>query len=175
MIAAYDLVRRDSTQRNCPNGVVVSNSLGGPFSQSLNDAADGMVDAGFFMVVAAGNDNRDARDYSPASAPKVCTVGGTQIDDRRYAKSNFGPVIDINAPAVDILSTFPGQREVWMSGTSMATPHVAGLAAYVASKTRTRATPGLCKTIADMSTKNVITNQQYGTVNNIAYNGRNFI
>lgn len=173
LIAAYDFIQKDAAQRNCPNGFIVSGSLGGSYSKSLNDAANAMVDRGFFMAVAAGNNNRDTKDYSPGSAPKVCTVGGTQSDDRRYNNSNWGPAVDINGPAVGVLSTLPGGETAYYTGTSMATPHIAGLAAYLASKNGVKASPSLCKTIVDMSSKNYITNQQANTVNNIAYNGNN--
>ncbi|ATY62753.1 Peptidase subtilisin-related [Cordyceps militaris] len=173
LIAAYDFIEKDAASRNCPNGFVVSGSLGGDFSQSLNDAASGMVDAGFFMAVAAGNDNRNAKDASPASAPKVCTVGGTQSDDRRYSSSNWGPLVDINGPAVNVLSTLPNGRTAAYTGTSMATPHIAGLAAYLASKNGVKVTPAMCKTIVDLSTKNAVTNQVANTVTNIANNGNN--
>ncbi|KAM3446842.1 hypothetical protein MY3296_009296 [Beauveria thailandica] len=174
LIAAYDFILRDAPQRDCPNGVVVSGSLGGPYSPALNEAAENMADHGIFMAVAAGNENRDARNYSPASSPKVCTVGGTGWNDLRYDMSNHGPSIDINAPAVDVLSLAPGGGTARMTGTSMATPHIAGLAAYLASQGAGKASPALCQTMAQMATKNVIRNQVYDTVNNIAYNGNNW-
>ncbi|KAM3432709.1 hypothetical protein NHJ13734_006767 [Beauveria thailandica] len=174
LIAAYDFILRDAPQRDCPNGVVVSGSLGGPYSPALNEAADNMADHGIFMAVAAGNDNQDARYYSPASAPKVCTVGGTGWNDLRYEMSNHGPIIDINAPAVDVLSLAPGGGTTRMTGTSMAAPHIAGLAAYLASQGAGKASPALCQTMAQMATKNAIRNQVYDTVNNIAYNGNNW-
>ncbi|KAM3565706.1 hypothetical protein MY1884_000015 [Beauveria asiatica] len=174
LIAAYDFILRDAPQRDCPNGVVVSGSLGGPYSPAMNEAADNMADHGIFMAVAAGNDNQDARYFSPASAPKICTVGGTRWDDLRYEMSNHGPIIDINAPAVDVLSLAPGGGTARMTGTSMAAPHIAGLAAYLASQGAGKASPALCQTMAQMATKNVIRNQVYNTVNNVAYNGNNW-
>ncbi|OAA65044.1 Peptidase S8, subtilisin-related protein [Cordyceps fumosorosea ARSEF 2679] len=173
LIAAYDFIQKDARSRSssCPGGFVVSGSLGGNFSQSMNDAANAMVDAGFFMAIAAGNNNKNARDFSPASASKVCAVGGTQSDDRRYASSNWGPVVKINGPAVNVLSTVPGGETAFYTGTSMATPHIAGLAAYLAAKNGVKASPALCKTIVDMATKNAVTNQVSNTVTNIAYNG----
>ncbi|TQW00110.1 subtilisin-like protease Pr1A [Cordyceps javanica] len=171
LIAAYNWIKDDVGWRKCENGVVVSSSLGGNFSQSLNDAADSLVDRGFFVAVSAGNNNSDVSQFSPASAPKVCTVGGTQSDDKRYTQSNWGPLIDVNAPAVHVRSTVPGGKWDYYTGTSMAAPHVAGLAAYLATKMGVKVTPDLCQTIVRMSTKNAITDQMPNTVNNIAYNG----
>ncbi|KAJ6787619.1 hypothetical protein PWT90_09411 [Aphanocladium album] len=172
LIAAYDWIQSDSQKRDCPNGIAISGSLGGAFSQSLNDAANNMVDAGYFMAIAAGNDNQDTSNHSPGSASKVCTVGGTQYDDKRYANSNYGPAVKINGPAVNVLSTLPNNSTAYYTGTSMATPHIAGLAAYLAGLSGTKISPALCDTIVELSTKDVITNQVPNTVNNIAYNGR---
>lgn len=171
LIAAYDFITKDSPNRNCPNGVVVSGSLGGSYSQSLNNAANGMVDKGYFMAIAAGNNNDDASGYSPASASKACTVGGSDSSDRRYNQSNYGSLVDIIGPAVSVLSTLPNGRTAYYTGTSMATPHIAGLAAYLASRDGVKVTPGLCQTIAQTATKNAITNQSRNTVNLIAFNG----
>jgi cerevisin len=104
---------------------------------------------GIHVVVAAGNDGQDARFFSPARAPSAITVGATSINDDRASFSNFGSVVDIFAPGVSIPSTWIGSTNVstqlsgviWtltfcpqavrsLSGTSMATPHVAGLVAY---------------------------------------------
>ena len=131
---------------------VVNMSLGGSFSQALNDAAERMVSAGITVVVAAGNEGQDAANVSPASAPNVITVaaladsdglpGGVGPatkagpDDTLATFSNFGPSIDFIAPGVDILSTLPGGKFERYSGTSMASPHVAGLAALIKSRNR---------------------------------------
>lgn len=171
LIAAYDFIAKDSPSRNCPNGVVVSGSLGGSKSQSLNDAANKMVDRGYFMAVAAGNNNDDADRYSPASASKVCTVGGSDSSDKRYTQSNYGPDVNIIGPAVSVLSTLPNGRTAYYTGTSMATPHIAGLAAYLASRDGIKVTPSFCGKIQDMATKNAITNQSANTVNLLAFNG----
>ena len=101
-------VSTDSRNRNCPNGIVVNMSLGGPYSQAVNDAANGLVRSGYFVAVAAGNSNRDASNFSPASTASVCTVGGTARDDTRYSGSNYGRYVDINGPAVNVVSTVPG-------------------------------------------------------------------
>lgn len=171
LIAAWDFITKDSPNRNCPNGVVVSGSLGGSFSQALNDAANNMVDRGYFMALAAGNNNDDASRYSPGSASNACTVGGSDSSDMRYTQSNYGPLVDIVGPAVQVLSTLPNNRTAYYTGTSMATPHIAGLAAYIASRDGIKASPSLCATIVKGATRNAITNQSANTVNLIAFNG----
>lgn len=107
-----DYVSKDVASRNCPKGVVINMSLGGGYSKATNDAAAALVRRGYFVAVAAGNENKDARTVSPASEASVCTVGGSQIDDKRYDNSNFGPLVDIIAPAVGVASTLPGNRYV---------------------------------------------------------------
>lgn len=103
---------QDSRQRSCPKGVVANMSLGGGYSQSLNDGAAQMVRSGVFLAVAAGNDHKDASNTSPASEPSVCTVGATDKSDSLASFSNFGRALDILAPGVNILSTWPGGRTV---------------------------------------------------------------
>ncbi|GAA5897415.1 hypothetical protein JCM8208_003266 [Rhodotorula glutinis] len=114
-------------------GSVANMSLGGGKSQALDDAVNAAVDDGLHFAVAAGNDNRDACGYSPAAAEGAITVGASTIADERAYFSNHGKCVDIFAPGLNILSIWnSGNRSVnTISGTSMASPHIAGLAAYM--------------------------------------------
>jgi subtilisin family serine protease len=144
-------------------------SLGGGFSRAVNSAAASIVDAGLFLAVAAGNEASDARGSSPASESSACTVGATDADDVLADFSNFGNVVDVLAPGVDILSTIPGGDTASFDGTSMASPHVAGLAAYLLSIGETA--EGLCDFIAQTSLRGVISGVPNGTVNALINNG----
>ena len=119
IIAGMEYVVKDAPQRDCPKGAVVNMSLGGGFSQAINDAAAGITGAGIFLAVAAGNDASNSAQYSPASEKSACTVGATDAKDALADFSNFGQVVDILAPGVGVLSTVPGGKTEEMDGTSM--------------------------------------------------------
>ena len=132
---------------------VANMSLGGSgYSQAEYDAIQGAVDKGVAFAVSAGNSDDDARNYSPAAFNNVLSVsaladfdgipGGlgsptcrTDQDDTLADFSNWGPAVDIAAPGVCILSTYPLEKGEYgtISGTSMASPHVAGALALLAS------------------------------------------
>jgi subtilisin family serine protease len=115
---------------------VANMSLGGGFSQALNDAVTNSVNDGVVYAVAAGNGYANACDGSPASTAAALTVGATGSNDAEASFSDRGPCLDIWAPGVGITSTWIGPATNTISGTSMATPHVAGAAAlYVESAT----------------------------------------
>lgn len=119
---------------NCQDGekCVANMSLGGGFSGQLNAAVANAVNDGITVVVAAGNDNNPACNYSPASEPKAITVGSTtKYDDLASSFSNYGSCVDVFAPGSDIYSTWNDGGLNSISGTSMASPHVAGLAAGI--------------------------------------------
>lgn len=107
-----DFVASDAPGRSCPSGVFVNMSLGGGYSAALNQAAQTMVSRGIFLAAAAGNNNANAANFSPASAPSACTVGATDSRDARSSFSNYGSVVDIFAPGSNILSTWPGGSTV---------------------------------------------------------------
>ncbi|EER25588.1 Secreted subtilisin-like serine protease sub4 [Coccidioides posadasii str. Silveira] len=160
----------DHARKNNALGRAVMNlSLGGSFSQAVNDAAERAVRAGVFLAVAAGNDNQDASNYSPASAPNVCTVGATDRMDVRATFSNFGSVLDIFAPGVDVESTMPGGGTQMMSGTSMAAPHIAGLGAYLMS-TENLQPSQVCDRIKQLAS-NSVRNPGNGSTSKLANNG----
>lgn len=116
-------------------GSVANMSLGGGSSRTLDLAVNAAVDAGMHFAVAAGNDNADACNYSPAASENAVTVGASTLADERAYFSNYGKCTDIFAPGLNILSTWIGSKYAvnTISGTSMASPHIAGLLAYYAS------------------------------------------
>ncbi|KAK0518915.1 proteinase B [Tilletia horrida] len=116
-------------------GFVASMSLGGGRSIALNQAVDSAVESGLHFTVAAGNENQDACNVSPAGAKNPITVGASTVADERAYFSNKGTCVDVFAPGLQIKSTWntgPDSTNT-ISGTSMATPHVAGLVAYLLS------------------------------------------
>jgi cerevisin len=162
-------------------GSVANMSLGGGKSRPLDSAVANAVQSGLHFAVAAGNDNKDACDYSPAGVEAAVTVGASSLDDSRAYFSNHGPCVDIFGPGKDILSTWIGSNDArrTISGTSMASPHVAGLIAYYlslapenASSFHTGAmTPKeMKKYLVARATRDVLTDIDSKTVNLLIYN-----
>lgn len=126
---------KDGSGKKGFKGSAANMSLGGGKSVALNLAVNAAVDAGIHFAVAAGNDNRNSCNYSPAAAEKAVTVGASTLADERAYFSNFGKCNDIFAPGLNILSAWTGSKYATniISGTSMASPHIAGLLAYFLS------------------------------------------
>ncbi|WP_017542244.1 S8 family peptidase [Nocardiopsis prasina] len=118
---------------NADANAVANLSLGGPASQAVDDAVNALADSGVFVAVAAGNEGQDAGNVSPGGAEGVVSVGASDDSDATASFSNHGPSVDIYAPGVDVESTIPGGGTDSYSGTSMASPHVAGAAALYKS------------------------------------------
>ncbi|GEM_PF-817902 len=130
VIKGVDYVTANAT----PGRSVANMSLGGGVSQALDDAVIRSAQAGVVYAVAAGNSGANACTSSPARAgvnDGVITVAATASNETEASFSNFGSCVDIWAPGVSILSTRRGGGTTTMSGTSMASPHVAGGAALV--------------------------------------------
>lgn len=135
VIAGIDFVTKDHLSRGRDARSVANMSLGGSASAALDTAVEQSVASGVNHAVAAGNDNADsACNHSPARVPGAITVGATTNTDTRASYSNVGPCVDIFAPGSLITSAWIGSNTAisTISGTSMATPHVAGaVAAYL--------------------------------------------
>lgn len=114
---------------NAKAGDVVNMSIGGGSSELLDKAVTDAANKGILFAIAAGNDGYDASQDSPAKVnhPNVFTVSAMNSEDSFASFSNYGPAVDYCAPGVNIPSTFKNGKYATMSGTSMATPHVAGL------------------------------------------------
>lgn len=114
-------------------GATINMLIGGGISEALDLATNAATKAGIHVAVAAGNENQNACSVSPARASGPITVGATDSADRKADFSNWGKCVDIQAPGVDITSVGIWQETMTMSGTSMASPHITGLLAYLLS------------------------------------------
>ena len=148
-------------------------SLGGGASSALNTAVRNTIAKGVTVVVAAGNDGANAANYSPASEPLAITVGAIDINDNRASFSNYGSVVDIFAPGVNVLSSWIGSNSATrtISGTSMACPHVAGLAAYLIALEGLSTPAAVQSRIKALGTSGKVISPGSGSPSLIAYNG----
>jgi thermitase len=140
---------------------IISMSWGGyGDSQLIHDAIDYAYSKGAVLVSAAGNSNTNTKSY-PAGYDNVIAVAATDENDEKAYFSNWGSWVDIAAPGVNILSTIPDDTYDWYSGTSMACPYVAGVAALLLSKNSSLSQEQVC-TILKSSTDNLTSDYYIG-------------
>ncbi|NDA83071.1 MAG: hypothetical protein EBY01_08480, partial [Actinobacteria bacterium] len=156
---------------NAKTQAVVNMSLGGNGSSTIDAAVTKLTNSGIVVVVAAGNSNADACNYSPARAPSAITVGATTSIDAKAYYSNYGSCVDINAPGSSITSAWYNSPTAvnTISGTSMATPHVVGAAAVYLGLNPTASVAQVAQFLDQESTKGVVQNLPTGTANKLLY------
>ncbi|HEY8472881.1 MAG TPA: S8 family serine peptidase [Natronosporangium sp.] len=152
---------------------VVNASLGGGINTAADAAVNRAITAGIPVVVSAGNDNLDACDASPARVAAAITVANATAADARAASSNFGSCVDLFAPGTDIRSAgiSSDTATATLSGTSMASPHVAGTAAAILQRSPSFTPAQVTSTIINDATPNVISNPGTGTPNRMLFAG----
>jgi len=152
------------------DAAVVNMSLGGPASSTLDGAIRNLIAKGVSVAVAAGNSNADACNYSPSRVLDAITVGATTKTDSRANYSNYGTCLDVFAPGSDIASTWLGSTGTnTISGTSMASPHVAGVIARFLAQNPTLTPAQIANSIKTSSTKNLVTSAGAGSLNNLLF------
>jgi subtilisin family serine protease len=168
VIAGVDWVRV-----NRVNPAVANMSVGGGFSSALNTAVNNLASSGVFVSVGAGGDNGDACSVSPASAALAMTVAASTSTDARASYTNYGSCVDIYAPGSSIISTWHTSTTATntLSGTSMAAPHAAGVAARYKATYGDAATATVDAWIKNRATLNVISGNPTGTPNRLLYIG----
>lgn len=138
---------------------IANMSLRGPASTAIDDAVTGSIASGVTYVVASGNDEKNACNYSPARVAAAITVNASTSCDHRASFSNWGSCTDIFAPGVGIVSaTYWSDSAIeWKDGTSMAAPHVSGAAALYLSSNPSASPATVWNAISANSTKDVVT------------------
>ena len=150
---------------------VANMSLGGGVSSALDTAVNNLHNANVTIAVAAGNSNTNACNSSPARAANAITVGSTTTTDARSSFSNFGTCLDIFAPGSGILSAWfsSNTATATLSGTSMASPHVAGAAALYKQANPSASSTTIRNALVNNATTNVVTNAGTGSPNRLLY------
>src|SRR4029077_1849350 len=161
----------DWVTANHVNPAVANMSLGGGESPALDQAVTNLWNSGVFLAVAAGNDNVDACTESPSGAPSVFTVAASEKTDAKASYSNWGTCVELYAPGSAIVSTYLAGTTMSLSGTSMATPHVVGVAALYKATFGDQPSATVSNWIITNSTSGVITGNVSGTPNRLLFKG----
>src|SRR5215217_57588 len=161
----------DWVTNNHINPAVANMSLGGGISSALDTAVNNLANSGVPIAVAAGNSNTDACTSSPARAANAITVGSTTTTDARSSFSNFGTCLDLFAPGSSILSSYfsSDTATATLSGTSMASPHVAGVAALYKQFNSGASASTTRNAIVNGSTTGVVSSAGSGSPNRLLY------
>ncbi|MFE5856422.1 S8 family serine peptidase [Streptomyces sp. NPDC056500] len=166
VIAGFDWVAE-----NARHPAVLNASLGGGSSPALDEAVNEVAARGVLPVVAAGNEAQDACRVSPARAADVFTVGATNSSDQQARFSNYGTCLEAYAPGVDIISAQLGGGYVALNGTSMASPHVAGVAALLKENYPAAAPEDVSLWLTDNATEDVISPISAASPNRLLHTG----
>ena len=161
--------RQQPNQRNSP--AVANMSLGGAASSGVDVALKNSIRAGVTYAVAVGNSNADARSFSPARVAEAITVGATDWNDYRAEFSNYGPALDLFAPGVYITSAWIGDDLMIraISGTSMAAPHAAGVAALYLQSEPDASPAKVRSALVNNSTSGVVKNPGLDSPNRLLF------
>jgi subtilisin family serine protease len=152
---------------------IVNMSLGGSYDSALNAAVRSIVSLGVPVVVAAGNDGRDACGASPASEPTAITVAASTVSDEEAVYSNYGSCVDIFGPGSSVLAAgiSSDTSTSTKSGTSMAAPHVAGYATVVKGLFPSAGATAVAAAVVGSATPNVLSYVSSNTANKLLFVG----
>jgi subtilisin family serine protease len=164
VIAGVDWVTKHAVKP-----AVANMSIGGPTDASVDDAVRASIRSGVTYAIAAGNENINACSSTPARTGEAITVGAVDSTDNRAPFSNYGRCVDIFAPGVSILSAYKNSNRstTRMSGTSMATPHVAGAAALVLAAHPGASPATVAATLVGRATTGLVRNAGSGSPNRL--------
>ncbi|KAH8838405.1 hypothetical protein MCOR27_010082 [Pyricularia oryzae] len=177
VLEAYTWSVNDILAKSRTAKSVINMSLSARNSDAYSGAIAAAYNAGVLSVVAAGNDNLPSSTRSPGSAPEAITVGAIASDWTEAEYSNYGPSVDVLAPGSHVLSTYIGSNTATfsMSGTSSATPHVAGLALYLMARDGLSSPAAVADRIKELATPNAATLRNADTPNLVAFNGNSLV
>ncbi|MBQ1100190.1 S8 family peptidase [Streptomyces sp. b94] len=163
----------DWVARNAVKPAVANMSLGGGADSALDTAVRNAIASGITFAVAAGNESTNASTKSPARVTEAITVGATTSSDARASYSNYGSVLDLFAPGSSITSAWSSGDSATntISGTSMASPHVAGAAALYLADNPTATPSQVASALTSTATSGVVSNPGSGSPNRLLYVG----